>query len=198
MDSTIKQIKFIVILVASIIFAIVVGGVIVSKITCKHDNEYEIKTLEYKAATCQKSGLTSGKKCTYCGKILIRQEKIEKVPCKESDWIIIKEPTSTEYGEIHKECTMCGKVLKKEDVIKGTAGLNYSQKYDGTCCISNDGTANDENIVISSIYNGEIVTVIEYGAFNGNKALTIMIPNTIVLIEFRAFYECKNIKEIIV
>lgn len=196
MDSTVKQAKFIVILVVSIIFAIVVGGVIVSKITCKHDNEYEIKILEYKAPTCQKKGLTSGKKCTYCGKTLVRQEKIDKIPCKESDWIIDKHPSSAEYEGIHKECTMCGKVLKKEEVIIGTKGLNYSKKYDGTCCLSNDGIVDVENIAISTIYNEMVVTVIEYQAFSNNKALSIVMPNTIVRIESSAFYKCKNLTEI--
>lgn len=196
MDSTVKQAKFIVILVVSIIFAIVVGGVIVSKITCKHDNKYEIKILEYKAATCQKKGLTEGKKCTYCGKVLVRQNKIDKVPCKESDWIIDKNKSSGEYEGIHKECTMCGKVLKKEEVIIGTKGLNYSQKYDGTCCLSNDGIVDVENIVISTIYNEKVVTVIGNQAFSNNDALSIVMPNTIVCIESQAFYKCKNLTEI--
>lgn len=178
--------------------AVTIGIVVASKLTCKHDNQYEIEILPYKAATCQEEGLTSGKKCNYCGEILVEQKIINKTECKESAWIVNKESTLTEDGEKHTECTICGKVIQRQIIYAGTQGLEYELNQDGTYTLDGDGSKAHSEIVIPSMYNGQRVTNIGTHAFMNSSAKSITIPNTVKTIQAYAFSGCSKLENIVI
>lgn len=183
---------------ALIITSVVVGFVIASKITCTHDNKYEIEILPYKSATCQDEGLTTGKKCNYCGKILVKQKPIDKTACKESYWIVDEEPSNIKNGSRHIECTMCGRVIQQEVIGAGTQGLEYKENSNGTYTLEGDGNKSYVEIVIPSMYNGQKVTSIGTHAFMNNSTKSITIPNTVKTIQAYAFSGCSQLKNIVI
>ena len=80
---------------------------------CKHDEEIIIG----KAASCETTGLTNGKKCGLCGEILVEQ-KI--VPAKGHTAVV--EPGRASTCEAHgltdgSHCSVCGEVLVIQKVI---------------------------------------------------------------------------------
>ena len=86
------------------------------KETIKYTHK-NIEILPGKTPTCTEPGLTEGKKCLDCGKIIQKQKIIKK---KDHHKIIDKAvpATCTESGltqGVH--CDMCGTVLKKQEVI---------------------------------------------------------------------------------
>ena len=185
-------------ILALIITAVVIGFVIASQITCTHDNKYEIEILPYKSATCQEEGLTTGKKCNYCGKILVEQKPIDKTACKESPWIVDKEPSNTENGSRHTECTMCGRVIQQKVIGAGTQGLEYKENSNGTYTLEGDGNRSYAEIVIPSVYNGQKVTSIGTHAFMNSSTKSITIPNTVKTIQAYAFSGCSQLKNIVI
>ncbi len=79
---------------------------------------------EGKAATCTESGLTNGKKCSACGKILLEQETVSPLGHSWGEGVITKNPTETETGIRTYTCKSCGET-KTETV----AVLSHTHKY---------------------------------------------------------------------
>ena len=67
-----------------------------------------------KAASCTEDGLTTGKKCSVCQAVILKQEKIDALNHSESDWIIDKNAEVGVDGSKHKECTRCSAPLQTE------------------------------------------------------------------------------------
>jgi hypothetical protein len=83
-------------------------------IFCGH---HKVETIPGKAATCTEAGLTDGKKCADCGKILEEQKEI---PALGHDEQIVpgKAATCTEKGLTEgKVCKRCGAVLVAQEEI---------------------------------------------------------------------------------
>ena len=59
------------------------------------------------ADTCTTSGLTEGKHCSICGKILVAQQTIPTKGHDFGEWIITKEPTESATGEKRRDCVNC-------------------------------------------------------------------------------------------
>ena len=195
----IKKVAYIIVLMIAVIISIVIGSVIVSKLTCDHNNEYEIEILEYKKADCRSEGLSIGKKCGYCGKILVPQEPIPTIACRESEWIIDKAQTLTENGKQHKECTMCGKIIQEEVLYAGSIGLVFKQNEDGTYTVAGDGDCRDNHIVIPQMHCGMPVTQIDTHAFSANYSLhSIVIPESVTEIGDYAFSNCIFLESIVI
>lgn len=74
------------------------------------------ETIAGKAPSCTETGLTDGSKCSTCGEILQAQTSIPKIAHTASDWIVDKQPTTTETGSKHKECTVCKQVLDTQSI----------------------------------------------------------------------------------
>jgi hypothetical protein len=68
--------------------------------------------------TCTTAGLTEGTYCEVCGALLVKQEVVQALGHKSSDWIVDRVATTTEEGSRHKECTRCGEVLEQEKIDK--------------------------------------------------------------------------------
>ena len=84
-----------------------------------------------KAATCTETGLTEGKHCETCGKVLVKQEIIPALGHKE---VIdpAKAATCTETGLTEgKHCETCGKVLVEQKEIPMLA----HKFVDGQCTV---------------------------------------------------------------
>ena len=57
-----------------------------------------------KAATCTATGLTEGKKCSVCGKILVAQTETEALGHRWGEWTVEKAATCTEKGSEKRVC----------------------------------------------------------------------------------------------
>ena len=93
----------------------VCGKILVEPVEkCEHKNT---ETLEAKAATCTATGLTEGKKCVDCGKILVAQEE---VPMTEhtAETVAAVPATCTAAGLTEgSRCSVCGKVLVEQEEV---------------------------------------------------------------------------------
>ncbi len=73
--------------------------------------------LPAKAATCTETGLTEGKKCSACGKILVAQEETPALGHTE-ELVPGKANTCTESGlTAGKKCSVCDETLLAQEVI---------------------------------------------------------------------------------
>lgn len=72
-------------------------------------NAHKEVTVKGKAATCTEDGLTDGKKCSVCGKVTVKQEKIPATDHSYGDWVTVKEATEQEEGLQERTCANCGK-----------------------------------------------------------------------------------------
>ena len=110
-----------IIIFVAVVLAVVIGVVIASKLTCKHDNEYEIEYLQGKTPTCLEEGLSGGKKCNYCGKIIQEQKILPTTNCINTEKLSSKAASCLETGLTEgKKCTICGKIVVKQEVIPKT------------------------------------------------------------------------------
>ena len=147
-------------------------------------------------ATCTATGLTEGKECSVCETVTVDQRTTNIISCIISDWILDKEPTTTEDGKRHKECTMCGTKMTEETIpATGSSGLTYTVNDNGTSCtITGIGTCTDSHVVIPTVIDGYNVTAIATRAFYQCTTMTeITIPSSITNIGTQIFYKAENL-----
>ena len=75
-----------------------------------------------KAPTCTQTGLTEGKHCARCNKVLVAQTEIPALGHNVTEGTVTKQPTCTEDGEIVGTCSRCGEtnVTAKVDKLPHT------------------------------------------------------------------------------
>ena len=80
------------------------------------------------AATCTKTGLTEGKKCSVCGEILVAQETVATNDAHSYRVEVTKEATETEEGEKTYTCEICGDVrVEKTGKLQVTGKVESSE-----------------------------------------------------------------------
>ena len=83
------------------------------------------------AATCEKSGLTDGKKCSACGEVLEAQKEIAKLDHSYIKTVV--EPTCTEQGYTIYKCENCGDTYK-DDYVKALGHTEVIDKVVAPTC----------------------------------------------------------------
>lgn len=93
---------------------------------CSRCDYYETKVINAKghtevklpaiAATCSKSGLTEGKKCSVCGEILVKQTETAKL--EHSYKSVVTAPSCTNGGYTTYTCSVCKYAYKANETAK--------------------------------------------------------------------------------
>ena len=168
-------------------------------------------------ANCDVEGLTEGKHCERCGKILVEQHNLgvkHEVEIREG-----VASTCSEQGFTDEEhCTKCKKTLKAQKKLKllphmfeegvctecgvpqPSEGITYRPVYDNneivSYCVKDGAGCADSNVVIADSYEGLPVTAVADAAFSGNKIIqTVFIPKSVLSIGSSAFFACGNLSE---
>ena len=138
------------------------------------------------AATCEKSGLTDGKKCSVCGEVLEAQKEI---PAKGHTEVIINgyaatcESTGLTDG---KKCSVCGEVLEAQKVIPATGHTEkLINEKDATC--TSTGYTGDK---ICTICNKILEKGKEIAKLDHTYTLTVVAPTCTT--QGYTVYECKT------
>ena len=125
--------------------------------------------------TCTEKGLTEGKHCSKCGKILKAQTEIDALGHNFKNGV----------------CTRCG-----DDCT--SKGLEYSlDSNENSYTVTGIGVCADKNIVIPSEYNSKPVTSIDgYAFFNCNSIVSVTIPDSVTSIGYQAFCACRGLESV--
>ena len=176
---------------------------------CDHT---DIEVLPAVPATCEKDGLTEGKRCRECGETIVEQEVVKATGHKWDNGTVTKPATATETGVKTFTCTVCKKT--KTEVI---------QKLTTNNTVNNDTTKKPETIE-TSLKTGTKVTdkkskavykvtgnnTVQYTKASGKKvrkAKKVAIPAAVTVNGVRyqvtaiapnAFKNNKNLKTIII
>lgn len=162
----------------------------------EHTHTYE-KTV--KAPTCTKIGYTIY--ACKCGDYYI-DDRVQLLGHTVSDWIVDKEATYEEAGAQHVECTVCHEILQTKDIPileEVIEELSYTLSKDETYYIvSGIGDCKDTDIVIPSTYNGKPVKAIGYLAFSRDKLTSVVIPDSVTMIDQMAFAMCDKLTSVVI
>lgn len=130
-------------------------------------------------ATCTNPGLTEGKHCSECNKVLIPQEVILPIHSYSNNTNI-------------RECLNCG-----YNPYSYTSGLRFELSEDeSSYIVTSYYSETNFNVVIPSIYNGKPVTAIDDHAFLNDDIVSITIPDSVTIIEEGAFDNCNSLSSI--
>lgn len=88
------------------------GGNITWEADCGDD--HTVVTDAAVEATCTKTGLTEGKHCAVCGKVLAAQETVAAKGHSYGEWVQTKAPAVGVKGQEKRECSACGAYETRE------------------------------------------------------------------------------------
>ena len=154
--------------------------------TCERCGDTETETIDATghtvaidaavAPTCTKTGLTEGKHCSVCKKVLVEQEVLQTIP----------------HNYVNGICTMCG----KRDESYATKGLVFTLSDDGTYYRVTKYVGTAMVVYIPSIYQGLPVVSIGDAAFKdyNYKITSVKIANGVIAIGTHAFSGCSYLE----
>ena len=164
------------------------------------------------AATCEKSGLTDGKKCSACGEVLEAQKEIAKLGHSYTKTVV--EPTCTEQGYTIYKCETCGETYK-DDYVKAK-GHDFSNN--AQFCLNGCGKVNPnyvapdtstvqtgscgDNVIYSLNTETGVLTISGTGEmtdspFSQNSSIkSVIIENGVTSIVTYAFSGCTSLTSI--
>ena len=128
------------------------------------------------APTCTETGLTEGKHCSVCDKVILAQQIVD----------------AKGHVLANGKCENCD--------YRYSVGLEYTSNGDGTCYVSGIGTCIDTDIVIPEISpDGDIVTTIGYNAFyECSDLISVVIADGVTTIGDQAFAWCTNLISVVI
>ena len=130
------------------------------------------------------------------------------------DWETIQQPSCIANGCQKRRCNNCthseeesvsvidhsyntSNVCSVCNMLKPSTGLLYELNEDGeSYSVTSIGNCQDTAVVIAKYYNGKVVTNIGENAFSRSSIVSIVIPDTITIIEKYAFYYCDDLLSI--
>lgn len=78
------------------------------------NNHSALTTLKAVSATCSKTGLTEGKKCTACGVVTVAQKTVAKKAHTYKS--VTTKATTSKNGSVVKKCSVCGSQASKTTI----------------------------------------------------------------------------------
>lgn len=184
--------------------------------TCSHDDNTEI--LPAVAATCEKDGLTEGKRCKDCGKILVKQEVVKATGHKWDNGTVTKAATATATGVKTFTCTVCKKT-KTEVIPKLTTNnttnnnvtnnTTTTKKPETVKASLKKGTkvADKKSKAVYKVVGNRTVQYTKASNKKAKKAKTVKVPSTVTVkgvkyqvtaIAPNAFKNNKNLKTVVI
>ena len=157
--------------------------------------------------TCEKTGLTEGKHCSYCGTVLVQQTVIPTLEHKYNTtynfdnsfhWLECKDCGAEKNKAEHQVaddgmCTVC------DNPIGATEGVIYDKSEDGTYAMVVAYEGNAKKIRIADTYQGLPVKNIYGNAFQSNQTITsVIIPDSVTSIGGFAFYCCYSLTSVVI
>ena len=165
-----------------------------------------------KTATCKAEGYTGDTYCRTCNTLLEEGKVLPKLEHQWNDGTVTKRATYQTAGELTYRCRKCAakRIISIEKLAYPKAGTSYTisgNEYKvskpGAEVILVKTSKTTKNVTVpAQIYAQGItykVTSIGAKAFNNNKKLTkVTIGTNIVKINSNAFFNCKNLKTVII
>lgn len=165
-----------------------------------------------KTATCKAEGYTGDTYCRTCNTLLEEGKVLPKLEHQWNDGTVTKRATYETAGELTYRCRKCAakRIISIEKLAYPKAGTSYTisgNEYKvskpGAEVILVKTSKTTKNVTVpAQIYAQGItykVTSIGAKAFNNNKKLTkVTIGTNIVKINSNAFFNCKNLKTVII
>ena len=109
--------------------------------------DHEEEAVAGKDATCTTTGLTEGKKCSVCDKIILAQEVIPALGHNE-EAVVGKDATCTETGLTEgKKCTVCGVITIEQTVIPAKGHSDDDKNFECDVCHADLCTNHVEEVV---------------------------------------------------
>lgn len=116
----------------------------------------------------------------------------ESDECCWSAWTTKEEKGESKKTKFVSVCVECGK--ERTYKTKASEGLLYKENEDGTLTVSGMGSCKDEFLYIGSTHNGQKVTAIGEGAFDGNEKIKyVYVSGDIKEVGAYAFISCPNL-----
>ncbi len=66
------------------------------------------------AATCTSKGLSEGKHCSVCNKVLVAQTVTEKAAHTPDEWVVTLAASCTGKGSQYRKCTVCSNIIETQ------------------------------------------------------------------------------------
>lgn len=116
------------------------------------------------------------------------------------DWIVDKEATISEEGQKHRKCSTCHYYDYAVISFPDSVGLEFELNEDGeSYSLKGMGTCTDEVVVVPSAYEGKPVIAVgdnDYYRNNSDNVKKIILPSSIVRLDYDAFYYYDKLEEI--